>query len=611
MPKPQVFISYARQDAEAMEQLCSHLGASDAFEVWVDRELKGGDDWERKIHEAITRARLAILLVTSRFLNSKFIKNVEVPLIQQRSVSDGLIVFPIIARPCHWKGNRWLTQINVRPEGGVPIWEDVTRAEGHLARIAEEVARLLASEPPIVPPIIGPPERRGLQPIQSFEVAMPNLSLLATDERGRLWASDGEQVKVFRLGQAGCLERWPLPNVRWKQFLPAVWRGSVLFSDWDGSLYAFNGDNHDQGRPLYWAQSDDTPIHRLAVGAAGHLVAAAWNGVVRAWDREGHPRGGAPIRVPYLPTHVLSPADHSLVVADQGNNLRRYDPSGREVWSWRSSAPVLAHWACQEEERFAILAQEGRLRLLKVGADSRQPETVDFREPIVGVSRREGGTSDEWALVVREGGQIDWCSVSPFRVVKESHLVVPFAVRQLTAVRDPQQPASFIAVGLSAEGKLFTVKERSVQSHISDEKFERLLVGPTGHFLFLLAGDVVHVIRNPALLPVPCEAAVAGVSGVLKVDEFSRITVQIRNTGKAVIQNVRAHLHAEGRLDPCENSNQPAVPFYPGQTIPLEFAARPRVAGQHVPVNLRLELEDEGGPPVWDVGLRLEIESRS
>jgi len=61
-----VFLSYASQDAEAAKRICEALRAA-GIEVWFDQsELRGGDAWDRSIHEQIHRCRLFIPVISAQ-----------------------------------------------------------------------------------------------------------------------------------------------------------------------------------------------------------------------------------------------------------------------------------------------------------------------------------------------------------------------------------------------------------------------------------------------------------------------------------------------------------------------------------------------------------------
>ncbi len=60
-----VFLSYAREDAEAAKRIAEALRAF-GVEVWFDQnELRGGDSWDNKIRGQIKSCALFIPLVSA------------------------------------------------------------------------------------------------------------------------------------------------------------------------------------------------------------------------------------------------------------------------------------------------------------------------------------------------------------------------------------------------------------------------------------------------------------------------------------------------------------------------------------------------------------------
>lgn len=147
MLSPTVFISYSHKDETEKDQLLSHLGVlqkAGLINVWVDDRISGGADWEDEIRQAMGRAKVAILLVSANFLNSDFILGKEIPNLLERRRKEGVTVFPVIAKACSWKKVSWLTQMNVRPRDGTPVWADGgLHADRHLATIVDEIADII------------------------------------------------------------------------------------------------------------------------------------------------------------------------------------------------------------------------------------------------------------------------------------------------------------------------------------------------------------------------------------------------------------------------------------------------------------------------------------
>jgi hypothetical protein len=146
--QPLVFVSYSHRDEKEKEALLQHLRVLENVGLlftWSDNRIGAGDDWKNEIRNAMDRARVAILLISSNFLTSRFILDTEVPTLLQRRESGGLTVIPVIARACAWKRVEWLARMNVRPKNGRPIWgeEGSGRVDEDLTIIAEEVAAIL------------------------------------------------------------------------------------------------------------------------------------------------------------------------------------------------------------------------------------------------------------------------------------------------------------------------------------------------------------------------------------------------------------------------------------------------------------------------------------
>lgn len=123
-----IFISYAHADGGPwLARLQTHLQGlelqASPLDVWDDRRLEAGDNWFAEITNAISRARLAILILTESFLASKFIKVEEVPRLLQREVSAGLRIIPLLASQCVWEKQPMLQARQIRPLGAKSLEE--------------------------------------------------------------------------------------------------------------------------------------------------------------------------------------------------------------------------------------------------------------------------------------------------------------------------------------------------------------------------------------------------------------------------------------------------------------------------------------------------------
>ena len=105
--KLSIFISYAHADEKWLERLKKHLKVlskySDSIEYWEDTRLRGGDKWREEITDAISKANVAILLISTDFLASDFITSDELPPILRKAQEDGTRILPLIVSPCSFE----------------------------------------------------------------------------------------------------------------------------------------------------------------------------------------------------------------------------------------------------------------------------------------------------------------------------------------------------------------------------------------------------------------------------------------------------------------------------------------------------------------------------
>ena len=229
-----VFISYSSENRVEKDELVSYLKvlengdstASIEVSPWDDSKIEIGEEWESKIFEAVQEAQMAILLVTTNFLTSDFIRKKELIQILERHEKKELIVVPVIARHCAWKQAPWLSKLEVFSKGQV-IWEGQRDdIEERLAALTDEVANcakrltveqidtqvLLHPEPPPIKvwedPIgfarrtLGRPAFRRLIIIAAFIIAA--IFIAALTGYLLLRRTDKERVKLALI--------WPTPQ---------------------------------------------------------------------------------------------------------------------------------------------------------------------------------------------------------------------------------------------------------------------------------------------------------------------------------------------------------------------------------------------------------------
>ena len=147
-----IFLSYSHKDEDLMQQIKSAFlsygdTTEEQFDFWVDEEIRAGDDWLEKIERAMNEAHVALLLLSTEFKNSEFIKTREVATLLARKESEGLRVIPIIGKPCPWKSWDSINKAQVKPKGGQPLSAmPKAKREQALTDLVTEVAEILNEE---------------------------------------------------------------------------------------------------------------------------------------------------------------------------------------------------------------------------------------------------------------------------------------------------------------------------------------------------------------------------------------------------------------------------------------------------------------------------------
>src|SRR5205823_2102463 len=151
MSKPSIFISYSHKDEKWKDLLESQLrvlAMEGSYEVWTDRQIGAGQDWNEEIEKALQKASVAILLVSANFLTSKYILEKEVGNTLTRRDKEGLSVIPIIVSDCPWEHVKWLSKMQARPRDGRPLQGmSAARKAKELTQIVTEVAKIIAACP--------------------------------------------------------------------------------------------------------------------------------------------------------------------------------------------------------------------------------------------------------------------------------------------------------------------------------------------------------------------------------------------------------------------------------------------------------------------------------
>jgi formylglycine-generating enzyme required for sulfatase activity len=154
-PAPQfpakVFVSYAREDEDLLNDLEGHLAAltrQGKIELWHDGKIGAGKEWERKIIEELEEADIILLLVSPAFMASEFCYGREMTRALERHESGNATVVPVILRPVLWETAPF-GRLQALPAQGRPVtrWRSRDEAFLDVARGVEEAVERLAVSP--------------------------------------------------------------------------------------------------------------------------------------------------------------------------------------------------------------------------------------------------------------------------------------------------------------------------------------------------------------------------------------------------------------------------------------------------------------------------------
>ena len=121
-PEIKYFISYAHDDNAFFrvfrKGITAHLSNSGScnFISWDDAEIPTGAPWHEEIQKNLKEAKVAILCVSSNFLNSEYIRANEFAVLTDKF--PGKVIIPVYFSSCDFSGWKDLAQIQFFKPGG-------------------------------------------------------------------------------------------------------------------------------------------------------------------------------------------------------------------------------------------------------------------------------------------------------------------------------------------------------------------------------------------------------------------------------------------------------------------------------------------------------------
>ena len=214
----EVFLCYAREDQLLCKELVIYLAGlkrQGFLEVWYDREISAGIEYEPEHDKHLNTAHIILLLVSQYFMNSDYCYLVEMHDAIERHECGHARVIPVLLRPVYFQRAPFAKLMSL-PTNKKPItdasWHSIDEAffdvaEG-IRKAAEELAIKFSVNSPIIP----------LQ--ASFQPLSTRTSIFATPMN--LQYQFGDKVRHTQFGEGIVLKSEVEQNI---EFLEIQFKG--------------------------------------------------------------------------------------------------------------------------------------------------------------------------------------------------------------------------------------------------------------------------------------------------------------------------------------------------------------------------------------------------
>ena len=118
-----VFCSYSHKDEVLRAELDTHLTLlqrQSVIDLWHDRRIPPGKEWEPQIDEELDRADIILLLVSSDFIASNYCYDIEVKRAMARHDAGEARVIPVVVRDVDWHSAPF-AKCQALPKGAKPV----------------------------------------------------------------------------------------------------------------------------------------------------------------------------------------------------------------------------------------------------------------------------------------------------------------------------------------------------------------------------------------------------------------------------------------------------------------------------------------------------------
>jgi hypothetical protein len=150
MRASRLFYSYSSRDEKLRTELDAHLAPLEHDGLilpWSSRAIPAGTEWDRAIRRELESADIILLLISATFMQSDYIRSVELSRALERHERGDAVVIPVILRPCDWKTQRF-ARLQALPPGAAPVTSrrDRHRAWTEVVLGVRQIAERLSSD---------------------------------------------------------------------------------------------------------------------------------------------------------------------------------------------------------------------------------------------------------------------------------------------------------------------------------------------------------------------------------------------------------------------------------------------------------------------------------
>jgi hypothetical protein len=121
-PPKRVFIGYTRCDQRFLDRLMVHLDhLKRRIDIFTDKRIRPGDKWRVELRRALSRATVAIVLISADYLASAYVKQTELPALLKACQRRGGRILPVIVRASRFARHRQLKEFQAVNDPARPL----------------------------------------------------------------------------------------------------------------------------------------------------------------------------------------------------------------------------------------------------------------------------------------------------------------------------------------------------------------------------------------------------------------------------------------------------------------------------------------------------------